>query len=57
MSPFGTTDQFYHAATNDYFDNNSIRTGVRTVGIGERPYFDDNGKSREQDLKETNETV
>lgn len=29
----------YHAATADYLEF-SERTGVRTVGIGERPYFD-----------------
>ncbi|ANB11417.1 Jlp1p [Sugiyamaella lignohabitans] len=41
----------YHSATNDYFDDNIYeRTGVRTVGIGERPYFDPTSKARSEDL-------
>lgn len=40
----------YHTATNDYFNDNVDRTGVRTVGIGERPYLDVNSGSREEIL-------
>lgn len=40
----------YHTATNDYFHDTIERTGVRTVGIGERPYLDKNSKSREEAL-------
>lgn len=39
----------YHTATNDYYHTDAERTGVRTVGIGERPYLDPNGKSRSED--------
>ncbi|CUM50827.1 unnamed protein product [Debaryomyces tyrocola] len=40
----------YHTATNDYFDDAFERTGVRTVGIGERPYLDANSTSRDEAL-------
>ena len=42
----------YHTATNDYYHSDIERTGVRTVGIGERPYLDTNSKSRSEDLGE-----
>jgi alpha-ketoglutarate-dependent taurine dioxygenase len=41
----------YHSATKDYL-NNFDRTGVRTVGIGERPYLFDNAKSRADGLND-----
>ncbi|CUM64902.1 uncharacterized protein PRCAT00002520001 [Priceomyces carsonii] len=47
----------YHTATNDYFKSDFERTGVRTVGIGERPYLDKNSKSREEDLEESGLSV
>lgn len=31
----------YHTATNDYFTHDD-REGIRTISIGERPYFDSN---------------
>lgn len=40
----------YHTATNDYFNDAFERTGVRTVGIGERPYLDANSSSRDEAL-------
>lgn len=40
----------YHTATNDFFNSDYERTGIRTVGIGERPYLDNKSKSREEDL-------
>lgn len=36
----------YHAATFDYLNGDDVRTGVRTVGIGERPYLSKNSTSR-----------
>jgi len=41
----------YHAATKCDVSENAHRTGFRTVGIGERPYLDENAKSRTEDLK------
>lgn len=44
----------FHNATRDikfFNDENLVRTGVRVVGIGERPFFDKKGKSRSEDLK------
>ncbi|ANB15314.1 Jlp1p [Sugiyamaella lignohabitans] len=42
----------FHAATLDFYsDTDYVRTGVRTVGIGERPYFDPNSRSRAEDLQ------
>ncbi|KII84889.1 hypothetical protein PLICRDRAFT_45724 [Plicaturopsis crispa FD-325 SS-3] len=38
----------FHTATNDYF--NDLRQGNRVVGIGERPYFDPESKSRREVL-------
>ncbi|THH01348.1 hypothetical protein EW026_g1356 [Hermanssonia centrifuga] len=38
----------FHTATNDYVDN---RQGNRVVGIGEKPFFDPNSKSRRAELK------
>ena len=37
----------FHSATNDY---DADRFGHRVVGIGERPYFDPNSKSRTEAL-------
>lgn len=39
-----------HSATFDYVGF-AERTGVRTVGIGERPYFDPNSKLQSEDYK------
>lgn len=39
-----------HAATFDYVDF-AERTGVRTVGIGERPYLDPNSQLKSEDYK------
>lgn len=37
----------FHTATFDYLDGNyGERFGNRTVGIGEKPYFDPNSTSR-----------
>ncbi|PKY00218.1 taurine catabolism dioxygenase [Aspergillus campestris IBT 28561] len=41
----------YHAATWDY-ENIGPRTGHRVVGLGERPYFDPNSKSRRDTLEQ-----
>lgn len=41
----------YHAATWDY-ENIGPRTGHRVVGLGERPYFDPNSKSRRDALEQ-----
>lgn len=38
----------FHTATNDYGDN---RQGNRVVGIGEKPYFDPQSRSRRDDLQ------
>lgn len=38
----------YHTATNDYGDE--LREGNRVVGIGEKPYFDPQSKSRREML-------
>lgn len=40
----------YHSATKDYDASKYRRTGVRTVGIGERPALAKNAKSRAEDL-------
>lgn len=37
----------YHVATFDYSD---LREGDRAVGIGEKPYYDPNSKSRREEL-------
>lgn len=42
----------YHSAIRDVYIVDALRTGVRTVGIGERPYFDPNSRSRTEDLRE-----
>jgi len=47
----------YHAATLDFYSTDIVRTGVRTVGIGERPYFDEKSKSRSEDLQESGLSV
>ncbi|ANB14238.1 Jlp1p [Sugiyamaella lignohabitans] len=48
----------YHTATNDYYEASEFeRTGVRTVGIGERPFLDPKSKSRTEDLQESGVTV
>jgi alpha-ketoglutarate-dependent taurine dioxygenase len=39
-----------HAATPDTHLVEGVRTGVRASGIGERPYFDQNGRSRREAL-------
>ncbi|KAF2664690.1 TfdA family taurine catabolism dioxygenase TauD [Microthyrium microscopicum] len=39
----------FHTATFDY-DNEGERFGNRAVGVGERPYFDPQSKSRREDL-------
>lgn len=39
----------YHSMTLDYHDLGD-RFGNRAVGIGERPYFDPQSKSRREDL-------
>lgn len=39
----------FHTATYDY-EGLGERFGNRTVGIGERPYFDPNSQSRRQAL-------
>ena len=41
----------YHAATPDY-EGLGERKGHRVVGLGEKPYFDSNSKSRRQALAE-----
>jgi hypothetical protein len=41
----------FHTATFDY-EGLGERFGNRTVGIGEKPYFDPNSKSRRQALAE-----
>ena len=41
----------YHTATKDYHSDIE-RTGVRTVGIGERPYLDVSSRGRSEDLGE-----
>ncbi|ANB14599.1 Jlp1p [Sugiyamaella lignohabitans] len=47
----------FHSATNDYFETAVERLGVRTVGLGERPYFDPKSKSRSDDLRESGLSV
>ncbi|ANB11826.1 Jlp1p [Sugiyamaella lignohabitans] len=44
----------FHTATNDYpiGAGTVVRTGVRTVSVGERPFFSEKSKSREEDLYE-----
>ncbi len=45
----------YHTATDDYFDaDGAVRTGDRVVSLGEKPYYDESGKSR-RDALELNE--
>ena len=46
----------YHSAIPDY-DGLGERVGHRTVSIGEKPYFDPSGKSREQALREATYVV
>lgn len=46
----------FHSATFDY-DGLGERFGNRVVGIGERPYFDPNSKSKAQALSEENVTA
>ena len=41
----------YHAATPDY-EGLGERLGHRAVGLGERPYFDPNSKSRREALQD-----
>lgn len=43
----------YHSATFDYLGGDNERTGVRTVGIGERPYLAKNSTSREEGLQKS----
>jgi alpha-ketoglutarate-dependent taurine dioxygenase len=43
----------FHAATKCNITDTAHRTGLRTTGVGERPYLSECGKSRAQDLKET----
>jgi alpha-ketoglutarate-dependent taurine dioxygenase len=45
----------FHTAIYDTFFIDAIRTGVRAVGIGERPYFDAESKSRTEALVERGE--
>lgn len=40
----------FHSANMDYAGLGP-RTGHRAVGIGERPYFDPNSKTRREDLE------
>ncbi len=41
----------FHTATFDY-DLEGERFGNRAVGLGERPYFDPNSKSRREALRQ-----
>lgn len=40
----------FHTATFDY-DEQGDRFGNRAVGLGEKPYYDPNSKSRREDLE------
>lgn len=42
----------FHTATYDYDDDKTLgeRVGIRTVGIGEAPYFDPDSISRSEAL-------
>ena len=42
----------YHTATFDYLGLGSERTGIRTVGIAERPYFDPESKLQSEEVIE-----
>ncbi|KAF3938609.1 hypothetical protein ABW19_dt0201556 [Dactylella cylindrospora] len=46
----------FHTATNDY-EGFGERFGNRAVGIGERPYFDPNSRSRREELAERAENA
>jgi alpha-ketoglutarate-dependent taurine dioxygenase len=49
MAAIWDNRSFFHTATFDY-DHLGERTGNRSVGIAEKPYFDPNSKSRTEAL-------
>lgn len=42
----------YHSATNDYWNQDTEREGIRTVGIAERPFLDPNSTYQSESLAE-----
>ena len=54
MSAIWDNRSVFHTATFDY-EGLGERFGNRVVGIGEKPYFDPNSKSKSQALAEKND--